>query len=103
MWTVFWASTRNYFSVYIWFVFYGCLVGALFPIAFDYKLWLYKTFDSFLKEDFELEYNKELPLEVIKDDIKFVKNIIHDSINGSATLSAIMKYPVSYQKYLHTS
>ena len=41
-----------------------------------------------MKEEFKLEYNKELLLDFTKDDIKFVINIMHNSANSSTTLSA---------------
>ena len=43
--------------------------------------------NKFLIENFELEHNKELLLETIKDSIKFANDITNDSANGSATLS----------------
>ena len=35
-----------------------------------------------MKEDFELEYSKELLLEIMKDNIKFVNNIVYDSADS---------------------
>ena len=60
--------------------------------------------NEFLEEDFKLESNKGLLLEIMKDDIKFVNNMICNSINSSTTLSAtkiayqLLKVPMSKLK-----
>jgi hypothetical protein len=60
--------------------------------------------NEFLEEDFKLESNKGLLLEIMKDDIKFVNNMIYNSINSSTTLSAteiayqLLKVPMSKLK-----
>ena len=38
--------------------------------------------NEFLKEDFELEQNEELLLEIMKDDIKFVNDTTCNSANS---------------------
>ena len=43
--------------------------------------------NKFLEKDFKLESNEGLLLKIIKDDIKFVNNMICNSINSSTTLS----------------
>ena len=60
--------------------------------------------NEFLEEDFKLESNKGLLLEIMKVDIKFVNNMICNSINSSTTLSAteiayqLLKVPMSKLK-----
>ena len=44
--------------------------------------------NKFLEEDFKLESNEGLLLKIIKDNIKFVNNMICNSVNSSTTLSA---------------
>ena len=92
----------------IYLLFYNKIIPAQFDFGSASNMHeILNTTDDinkFLVEDFKLESNEGLLLEIRKDDIKFMNNMICNSVNSSAILSTteiayqLSKLPISKLK-----